>query len=99
MTGVVVNGDLCSGHGCWPPRRNIGCSSNVFIGGKGAVRVGDAWETHCCPSIPECHSSYQSTGSPNVFVNGLAMARVGDLIACGSVNVSGQGVEAKVFCN
>ena len=81
--------DICTGHGCWPPRPNIQGSVNVFINNLGSHRVGDTWAVHCCPPIPECHGSSQGSGSPNVFVNGRAHARVGDAVACGSRNATG----------
>lgn len=60
---------------------------DVFINRLGAHRVGDAWDAHCCGSA--CHGSVQATGSPTVFVNGRALARVGDAVACGSVCATG----------
>jgi len=89
MAGAVRLGDTCTGHGCWPPRANIEASDNVFINGRGAHRVGDAWAAHTCPSIPETHSSVQATGSETVFINGKPAARIGDSIACGSSNATG----------
>ena len=84
-------GDNCTGHGCWPPRANSSASGDVFVNGKGAHRVGDAWLPHTCPSIPETHGSSQASGSATVFVNGKALARIGDSIACGSSNATGSG--------
>lgn len=79
--------DVCTGHGCWPPRPNAQASPDVFLNGLGAHRVGDAWEVHCCG--PACHGSVQAAGSPTVFVNGRALARVGDAVACGSACATG----------
>ncbi len=84
---VVRLGDTCSGHGCYPSRANVSASTDVFVNGLGAHRVGDAWDTHCC-GVP-CHDSSQASGSSTVFVNGKALARVGDSIACGSSNATG----------
>ena len=81
--------DICTGHGCWPSRPNAEASPDVFVNAMGAHRVGDAWEVHCCPAIPECHGSVQASGSPTVFVNGRALARIGDAVACGSKNLTG----------
>jgi len=57
-------------------------SSNVFINGVGAVRQGDVMKTHPdgvpCVSSPVNHAPALSTYSPNVFVNGKALGRVGD---------------------
>lgn len=86
---AVRLGDNCTGHGCWPPRPNSSASGDVIINGKGAHRVGDAWNPHTCPAIPETHGSVQASGSGTVFVNGLPLARVGDSVACGSSNATG----------
>lgn len=76
--------DYCSGHGDFPPRPCISASTNVFINGRGAVRVSDVWDTHCNPA-PSCHNGTTVSGSTRVFINGLPAARVGDSIDCGSV--------------
>ncbi len=86
MPGAVRFGDICSGHDGYPPRANDQASTNVFINGLGAHRVGDSWKKHCKSS---CHIGYQKTGSPNVFVNNKSLARIGDDITCGSTNASG----------
>lgn len=91
MTGAVRLGDICTGHGCWPGRPNITASQTVFVNDRGAHRVNDQWASHCCCSIPESHGSAQATGSPTVFVEGRAKARIGDGVACGSRNLTGSG--------
>lgn len=87
MPQAVRHQDLCTGHSCYPPRPNAQASPDVYINYRGAHRVTDAWEVHCCG--PACHGSVQATGSQTVFVNGLALARVGDRVACGSANMTG----------
>jgi len=96
MPAAVRLTDLCTGHGCWPPRANAGASPDVFANSLGAHRVDDPWQPHTCPAIPETHASIQATGSPDVFVNGRAWARLGDAIACGSSNATGS---PNVFLN
>ncbi len=86
--------DICTGHGCWPPRPNAEASPDVFVNSLGWHRVGDAWEVHCCPAPPECHDSVAGTGSPKVFVNSRAACRIGDEVACGSIMATGS---ANVF--
>ena len=34
MPAVTRLGDLCTGHGCYPPRPNITAASTVFVNGK-----------------------------------------------------------------
>jgi len=87
MPAVTRLGDRCTGHGCHPPRVNNQASSDVFVNGIGAHRMGDGWEVHCCG--PDCHASNLSTGSGSVYVNGKQLARIGDPIACGSAVAEG----------
>lgn len=82
MPAVVRLGDVCSGHGSFPPRSNVSASVNVFVNGRGAHRVGDAWGIHCDPD--SCHGGVEASGSGTVFVNGRPLARVGDRVDCGS---------------
>ena len=76
-------GDICTGHGCFPPRPSTEGSLDVNINGIPAHRLNDAWDTHCCPN-QGCHSSVLAAGSGTINANGLQLARVNDLIACGS---------------
>jgi uncharacterized Zn-binding protein involved in type VI secretion len=62
-------GDICTGHGCFPPRPCISGSPNVFANSIPVHRIGDKWPPHCCPK-KGCHPSTQCSGSPNVFSNG-----------------------------
>lgn len=87
MPAVTRLGDQCTGHGCFPPRVNNQASSDVFINGIGAHRMGDGWVVHCCG--PSCHSSNLAAGSSSVYVNGKQLARIGDPVACGSAVAEG----------
>lgn len=80
-------GDMCTGHGCHPPRTNIEASSNTFIEGLGAHRVGDLWQVHCCSG--DCHMGNLASGSSTVFVNGRQLGRIGDSVDCGSSVATG----------
>lgn len=85
-----INLDASTGHGCFVPRPNTpNGSPDVIVNGQGAVRVSDAWPPHTCPSIPATHEGSQSSGSETVFVNGLALARIGDSISCGDAVAAG----------
>ena len=86
MPSVCRLSDVCTGHGCFPPRPNVSASGDVFVNSRGAHRVADAWAVHCCKS---CHPGNTVTGSSSVFVNGRALARVGDAVNCGSRIASG----------
>lgn len=81
-------GSVCSGHGCFPPRQTPSGSSDVFVEGIGAHRLGDYWSVHCCPDHG-CHAGTTVSGSSTVFVNGQPKARIGDMIDCGSTILTG----------
>jgi uncharacterized Zn-binding protein involved in type VI secretion len=87
MKAATRLGDICTGHGAFPPRVNDEGSPNVFINGSPAHRVGDHWPEHCDPDT--CHDSNTASGSSSVFVNGKPAARLGDAVACGSVIAQG----------
>jgi uncharacterized Zn-binding protein involved in type VI secretion len=83
MTQPVTRlGDICTGHGCWPPRASNGASPNVFANAIPVHRQTDGWSVHCCG--PACHGSTLQAGSTTVFANGLAVGRITDPVACGS---------------
>ena len=42
MPGIVRLGDVCTGHGCWPPRPNVEASPNVFVNSIAVHRLYDA---------------------------------------------------------
>lgn len=82
MPGVARLGDICSGHGCWPPRPNDQASPNVYVNSINTHRESDHWVIHCCDD--DCHDGSLALGSSSVFINGLPIARIGDPISCGS---------------
>ncbi|MBA8903642.1 MULTISPECIES: PAAR domain-containing protein [unclassified Phyllobacterium] len=83
--------DIGSGHDChFPPTNAIEGSPDVIINGKNAVRVGDAYAPHGCPSCPApSHGRALAVGSPTVFINGRPAGRIGDAIDCGGVAQTG----------
>lgn len=76
-------GDMCTGHGTWPPRQSTSGSPDTFINGKAAHRQGDSWANHCNPSHA-CHTGFLASGSTSCFINGKQQGRVGDPVNCGS---------------
>jgi len=90
MPGAVRLNDFCTGHGCYGSRKNIVASNNVFINGldRGAHRAADTWDDHGCPVCVE-HGGATQAGSPNVYVNSMELARIGDPVDCGSKCMSG----------
>ncbi|MCB5205522.1 PAAR domain-containing protein [Neorhizobium sp. T786] len=93
MPASTRKDDIGSGHGChFPPTVAVEGSPDVIINGKPAVRVGDAYAAHGCPSCPApAHGRALSQGSPTVFINGRAAGRIGDSIDCGGAAASGSG--------
>lgn len=73
------------------------CSTNVFVNNIGSVRQSDTVTPHtmtgCGVEAPGL-----STYSPNVFVNGLGMGRLGDNYAGDGSNIITSG-SANVFTN
>jgi uncharacterized Zn-binding protein involved in type VI secretion len=85
-----TNVDPSTGHGGYVPRPSTpNGSTDTFVNGQGTVRVTDAWPDHTDPGPPDTHGSNQSSGSSTVFVNGLALARIGDSISCGDFCAAG----------
>lgn len=77
--GNVSTSDPCGA----PPRPNSQGSSDVFTNSLPTHRVSDSWVPHACPdSTP--HGATTVVGSGTVFVNNLAITRIGDPISCGS---------------
>lgn len=87
MPGVARKGDVCSGHGCFPPRPSATWSPDTFVNSLNVIRAGDAMLPHCCKT---CHGGVH-TGSHNVYVNGRAIQTCGDGISCGSVQAACSG--------
>lgn len=83
MPPVTRLGDLCTGHGCFPPRASISASPNVFVNGIPVIRVGDTYAPHGCSKCKP-HPGNLTSGSSSVFVNGIPVGRIGDSISCGS---------------
>lgn len=72
-----------------PPRPLIEGSTNVFVNGIPASRLGDAYEEHLCIGASSPHTAFASQGSPTVYVNGLPVHRLTDAISCGSTSDMG----------
>jgi uncharacterized Zn-binding protein involved in type VI secretion len=96
MAKASRKGDICNGHGCFPPTPSVAGSGDVFIDKIPALRKGDAVAPHGCSNCPP-HGRAVSAGSPSVYVNGKPLARVGDGVDCGgSVAVGSGTVEADI---
>lgn len=85
-------GDNDTGHDSCPPTALVTASSDVFINGKGAGRVGDTYAPHSCVDHAS-HTGSIASGSSSVYVNGKQAGRIGDSVSCGgSVAVGSNNV-------
>lgn len=73
--------DVCSGHGCWPPRPLITGSKNVYVNNRQMGRMTDLYPDHCCI---DCHPGAVADGSKVTYANNLRVARHSDPVTCGS---------------
>lgn len=99
MPAVSRKGDeLSTGHICTStttldtPGQGTCFANSILI-----ARVSDPTVSHPFPPLPPCapHVANVNVGSPNVFVEGLAVARIGDSADSGNMT-SGSG---NVFAN
>ena len=99
MPAVSRKGDsLTTGHICTStttldtPGQGTCFANSILI-----ARVSDPTVSHPFPPAPPCapHVANVNAGSPNVFVEGLAVARIGDSADAGAMT-SGSG---NVFAN
>lgn len=88
MPAICLLGDVCTGHGAFPPRANTGSDDYLVVNGRPVHCVGHGWASHCNPT-PSCHASTLAGGSAYFFVNGQAVGRIGDPVACGSSVATG----------
>lgn len=88
MSQATRLGDKDTGHDSCPATALVTASSDVFINGRGAARVGDIYAPHGCP-VHAAHSGAISSGSSSVFINGKPAARVGDSVSCGGTVAEG----------
>ena len=99
MPAVSRKGDsLSTGHICTStttldtPGQGTCFANSILI-----ARVSDPTVSHPFPPLPPCapHVANVNAGSPNVFVVGIAVARIGDSADAGAMT-SGSG---NVFAN
>jgi len=99
MPAVSRKGDtLSTGHACVgtttldTPGQGTCFANSILI-----ARVSDPTVSHPFPPNPPCapHVANVNVGSPNVFVEGLAVARIGDSTDAGAMT-AGSG---NVFAN
>jgi len=98
MPGIVREGDsLSTGHGCVGSTTLASANQgSVFVNGILAAVVGAPTVAHPFPPDPPCapHVANLNAGSPNVFVEGIAVGRIGDSADAGSMTSGSSNVFA-----
>jgi hypothetical protein len=86
--------DPSAGH-CFNPRPTAtAAQGSVYCNGILATVIGAYYPVHKCGK--KKHAGNASAGSPNVFIEGIPVHRIGDAISCG--DKSGHG-SPDVFAN
>lgn len=91
MPAVARQGDLSTGHGCFPPTACTSAStSKTFVDGLLVQTVTSTFLSHRCGKTTHPSSIRKTTtGSSKVIIEGRAAIRIGDPIQCG--DTVGQG--------
>ena len=99
MPASVRKGDtLTTGHACvGTTTLDTPGQSTVFANSILVARIGDPTVSHPNPPVPLCpnHVAVVNAGSPNVFVVGIQVGRIGDSADAGAM-ISGS---PNVFAN
>jgi len=89
MPAVVRIGDtLTTGHGCVGTTTLAGANQgSVYANGILAAVVGAPTVSHPFPPDPPCapHVANLNAGSPNVFIEGIPVGRIGDSADAGNM--------------
>ncbi len=89
MPAISRKGDsLSTGHACTGTTTlDTPGQGTVFANGILIARIGDPTVSHPAPPIPPCpnHVANVNAGSPNVFVVGIAIGRIGDSADAGAM--------------
>tara|TARA_B100000927_G_scaffold214377_1_gene174798 strand:- start:219 stop:521 length:303 start_codon:yes stop_codon:yes gene_type:complete len=98
MPAVCREGDsLSTGHACTGTTTlDTPGQGSVFANGILVARVGDPTVSHPFPPVPVCapHVANVNAGSPNVFVVGSNVARIGDSADAGAMTSGSPNVFA-----
>ena len=98
MPAVVRKGDsLSTGHVCTGTTTlDTPKQSTVYANGILIARVGDPTVSHPAPPLPPCpnHVANVNAGSPNVYVAGIKVGRIGDSADAGKMTSGSSDVFA-----
>ena len=96
MPAIVRKGDtLTTGHACvGTTTLDTPGQSTVFANNILVARIGDPTVSHPNPPVPLCpnHVAPVTAGSPNVFVHGKPIARIGDSTDAGALTTGSGNV-------
>jgi uncharacterized Zn-binding protein involved in type VI secretion len=100
MPSVSRVGDtLSTGHACTGTTTIASSATDgtVKVNSINAIVIGAPTVSHTFPPVPVCpsHVANLNVGSPNVFINSIAVGRIGDSADAGAMT-SGSG---NVFAN
>lgn len=96
MAGIAIDVAITTGHETWPPTQVHGTSSTVKVNGKSVILNGDPIVPHTQVVEPyQTHGGNVIASSKTVFIEGRAVARIGDPITCGDTIASSSN---DVFC-
>ena len=90
MAGIIIVGDMCTGHGNWPARKVTAGTNRMTVGGVPVCLVGAPLEIHKDPTDPddEGHAANIIEGSPLLTIDGIQVALDGAKVSCGGAMVS-----------
>jgi uncharacterized Zn-binding protein involved in type VI secretion len=98
MPAVSRKGDsLSTGHACvGTTTLNTPAQDRVFANGILIARIGDPTVSHPNPPLPPCpnHVANVNAGSPNVYVSGIKVGRIGDSADAGAMTSGSPNVFA-----
>lgn len=90
MAAVGIKGSLCSGHGKFPPRPSVEGEPLMTVNGIPVMTEGALYPDHTDGDTT--HSGTAMSSRPWFTVNGKPIVCVGDVVSCGSVVISGDGL-------
>ena len=93
MPAIARKDDLSTGHGCFPPTAlTVTVATKSYFNGKlvALKDSGTQFVQHVCGRTTHTQSQrFISSGSSKTFIEGKAVARIGDDIACGDAIAQG----------
>lgn len=90
MAEIGIKGSLCSGHGGFPPRPSVEGDAFFTVNGIAVMTDGALFPDHS-----DGHSSHSGTAvssRPWFTINGKPVVCNGDVVSCGSVIITGDGL-------